>query len=279
MTIAVAVRTGSAVVFAADSKITTSGIIGYEENGDPRWVEQTYDNATKVVHDGSKTLMALVAGEANIGQETATDFIMTRDMSILGASPDQDEHISRLVSSMVDRKRVYWETTQVPPENWPGPTLLLAAPSPQANVPRVWRVRLDGPEAETEEILASPGIRLEGSYNETFGLLYGNHPEVLTGLANQLGIEMGTVGEAARNMKVPRPIDKLSLWSIPLQDAIDLAVFLAQVQVEMDRFLPGVPACGGPIDVMVLGMVPERAILAFPGEVLHHPLVSGRGVS
>jgi hypothetical protein len=78
MTIAIAIRTASAVVFAADSKITTSGIAGYEEDGTPRWVEQTYDNATKVVHDRSRTLMAMAAGYSNIGQVTATDFISTQ---------------------------------------------------------------------------------------------------------------------------------------------------------------------------------------------------------
>jgi hypothetical protein len=238
-------------------------------------VEQTYDNATKVVHDGSRTLMAMVAGEANIGQETATDFIMTRDFGSLQFSADQDSEISKFVASMVERKKTYWEKTQVPPENWPGPTLLLAAPSSQGNVPRIWRVRLDGPESEIEEILTSPGIRLEGSYDETFGLLYGHHSEVLRGLARELGIDMNSVGEALKSMKVLRPIEKLSLWSIPIQDAVDLAVFLARVQVEMDRFLPGTPACGGPIDVMVLRMVPERAILTFPGKVLHHPLSQG----
>jgi len=70
---------------------------------------------------------------------------------------------------------------------------------------------------------------------------------------------------------VLRPLDKLSLWSIPIQDAIDLAVFLAKVQVEMDRFLPGQPACGGPIDVMILRTVPDRVILSFPGKTLRHP--------
>ena len=73
------------------------------------------------------------------------------------------------------------------------------------------------------------------------------------------------------NLKVLRPVDKLSLWSMPIQDAVELAVFLAKVQVEMDRFLPGTPACGGPIDVMVLRMVPNRDILIFPGKTLHHP--------
>lgn len=88
----------------------------------------------------------------------------------------------------------------------------------------------------------------------------------------ELGIDNDRFNEALRNLKVLRPVDKLSLWSMPLQDAIDLAVFLATVQEEMDRFLPGTPACGGPIDVMVLKLVPEHAIVTFPGKTLHHPM-------
>ena len=42
MTIAISIRTGSAVVFAADSKLTTRGIVGLEEDGTPRWQIQTY---------------------------------------------------------------------------------------------------------------------------------------------------------------------------------------------------------------------------------------------
>ncbi len=88
----------------------------------------------------------------------------------------------------------------------------------------------------------------------------------------ELGIENDKLSQALQNLKVPRPIEKLSLWSMPLQDAIELAVFLATVQIQMDRFLPGTPACGGPIDVMVLQTVTTRAILSFPGKELHHPL-------
>ncbi len=271
MTIAVAVRTESAVVFAADSKITTSGIVGYEENGAPRWVEQTYDNATKVVHDRSRTLMAMVAGHANIGRVTATDFISTQSFELPGSREDQDRQIANLVSAMVQRKRDYWATTQVPPENWPGPTVFIAAPSPVENFPRVWRIRLDEPDSKVSEILTEPGIRLEGSYDEVYGLLFGYEPTVLKGICDELGVSPERLADAITNLKVLRPFDKLNLWAIPIQDAIDMAVFLANVQVQMDRFLPGTPACGGPIDVMVLQMAPQPGILAYFGKTLHHP--------
>jgi len=52
------VKTGSGVVFAADGKTTTQGVVGLEQDGSPTWVEQTYDNATKVVADRTGTMMA-----------------------------------------------------------------------------------------------------------------------------------------------------------------------------------------------------------------------------
>lgn len=273
MTIAVAIRTGSAVVFAADSKITTAGLIGYDEKGSPQWVEQTYDNATKVVHDRSQTVMAMVAGHANIGRDTATDFISTQDLirlKLVASIEDQERDITNLIAAMVERKRAYWETTQVPPDNWPGPTVLLAAPSVKG-VPRVWRAQLDGQESQVSEILTRPWIWLEGAYNEAFTLLYGYDSSVLDSLSKQLGIEWGKLQETVNNLKVLKPIDKINLWAMPIQDAMDMAVFLANIQVEMDRFLPGTPACGGPIDVMVLRMAPEPGIVAYPGKVVRHP--------
>ena len=271
MTIAIAIKTGSAVVFAADSKITTTGLVGLDEKGEPCWQEQTYDNATKVVHDRSQTLMAMVAGSANIGRISATDFISTLTVNSGESKADQDSAIAEVVARMVDRKSAYWKTTQASPETWPGPTVLLAAPEPGESTPRVWRVDLGGEGAKTTEILTEAGIKLEGAYDEVFALLHGIHVEVLKGISIELKVPPESVWKAWREMKALRPFDKLNLWAMPVQDAIDMAVFLATVQVEMDRFLPGTPACGGPIDVMVLQMAPQAGIVAYPGKTVHHP--------
>ena len=254
-------------------KVSTSGIAGIHEDGSPRWLEQTYDNATKVVHDRDRLLMGMVAGHANIGQGAATDFLSTLSTKdTRAATPeDQDKKLRGIVDSMVKVKRSYWETTQAPPEQWPGPTVLLAAPSPASNAPRVWCVDLQGPDSQMSEILTEPGIRLEGSYAEVFTLLYAFNPEIMAEIREQLGVDDARFKDAVQSRRVLAPIEKLSLWGMPIQDAMDLAVFLANVQVEMDRFLPGTPACGGPIDVMVLQMAPEPGIVAHPGKALHHP--------
>jgi hypothetical protein len=273
MTIAVAAKTASAVVFAADSKTMTKGFVGMEQDGKPRFVDQTYDNATKVVHDRSKTMMAMVAGSANIGRVTATDFISTRTFPpVIGeTAADQDRRLSTLVAEMVAQKRSYWETTKVPPDQWPGPSLTIAAVGSSENVPRVWLVNLEGAESTIEETLQQPGIRLDGTYPSSFSLLYGYEPSVLVALGAELGVDEARAWEATEQLKVPRPVETLNLSAMPIQDAIDLAVFVAHVEIQMQRFLPGNAVCGGPIDVMVLQTAPEPAILTFPGKTLHHP--------
>jgi hypothetical protein len=141
---------------------------------------------------------------------------------------------------------------QVPdlkPEAWPGPTILLSAPFPAQRRPRAWRVDLSGADFSVNEILTVPFVQLEGAYDDVFSLLYGFRPELMDGPFGKLGLDPGkgpeTVGEI-RN-KLPAPVDKLNLAAMPTQDAMDLGYFLASVQVQMDRFLPGTPACGGPI--------------------------------
>lgn len=278
MTIAVAIRTQSAVVFAADSKLTLMVVAGLKDDGSPHWVEQTYDNATKVAHDLRNRLMVMVTGHANVGRASATDFVMRKAFAVFGDAAAQDQAIAALVNEMVEEKRLFWSQSQVPEEQWPGPTLLLASPGPGGMEPRVWRIVLEGKGASIEEILSQPAIRLEGSYAEAYSLLYGFHPDVLGRIAGQLGFAPPQVLQAAfQPQGWLRPIDKLSFWAMPLQDAIDMAVFIATVQVEMDRFLPGTPACGGPIDVMVLRTAPEPGIVAYLGKEIHHPRASAVG--
>jgi len=49
VTVAISIQTSSATVFAADSKLTTSGLVGFDDKGEPQFVSQTYDSATKII--------------------------------------------------------------------------------------------------------------------------------------------------------------------------------------------------------------------------------------
>ncbi|GEM_PF-3354930 len=271
MTIAVTIKTGSAVVFAADSKITTSAFAGLLESGKPNWVVQTYDNAYKLAHDRDRQLMAMVVGDANVGTVPAADFIAACGFPGAPDLPRQDESLDRLLASMANECRSYWSSSKLPEAQWPGPSLVVALAAPDGRSARVFWVSLRGGKFEKKEILKRPGIHLEGNPGDVFTLLYGfdaAKAEVITG---QLQIDNDKFVEAWRRSRNLSAIDKLNVASMPIQDAMDLAEFLAYVQVQMDRFLPGEAACGGPIDLMVLQLFPHPAITEFAGKTLHHP--------
>jgi hypothetical protein len=275
MTIAVAVRTGSAVVFAADSKVTTRAIAGRDEKDEPVWVEQTWDNATKLARARSGWLIGMVAGAANVGQVAATDLIERIDAPVPATQSEQDQQIATVVGNMAEERKRFWSQTTIPPEEWPGPTLVLAAPMPAESDVRVWHADLSGVDPVVVETLERPFVRFEGAYNEVFALFYGYEDKVLSTLAKELGATPEQLAAAAGKLRYLRPIDQINFYTMPLQDAIDFAVFAATVQIEMDRFTPGTPFCGGPIDVMVLRATPAPEILTYPGKVLHHPLARG----
>ena len=74
MTILVAVRTGSAAVLAADSKVTAQAYVGTEPDGAPRYQRQTSDHGVKITEDGSSTAIAAFSGSSVIGEQSAVDY-------------------------------------------------------------------------------------------------------------------------------------------------------------------------------------------------------------
>ena len=269
VTIAVAVKTGSALVFAADSVVTTWAVAGFEKNGKPRVLKQTYDNATKVVADVNRRFMGMIAGSANLEQGSVQDFLSRQEAPPLTAM--RENWLFGLVKQLTNERRDFWKATQLPPDRWRGSTILLGAPATDGRTIRAWRLGIEGDTAECREILREPGIRLEGSYGEVYNLLYGYDLDLMDALRRQLRTKPDRFGAALSGIRVLRPIDKINLSVMPVQDAINLAVFLCEVQVQMDRFLPGEAACGGPIDVLVLQTAPSPGIVAYPGKATRHP--------
>jgi hypothetical protein len=104
MTILVAVRTGSAVVMAADSKLTTQSCVGKNPDGTLNWVPQTYDHAFKITQ-GSETAIAAFAGHSNIGEQNAVDYFARQNLALHAERAEQDEKVKRLATDMQEARR------------------------------------------------------------------------------------------------------------------------------------------------------------------------------
>jgi hypothetical protein len=225
--------------------------------------------------------MAVVAGTASLGKLSIMDYIASSSVPISRKMDEQEQLISDFAEGIAGLRAAYWKQTKVPDTDWPATVVMMAVASPSSYEPMVWRLVFTTEHATIERILQTPNIYLEGSSAEAFSLLYGHSIDVANALGAALIVNGQAVGEdaiyqALRQIKILKPIDKLSLDFMPIQDAIDLATFIANTQVQMERFLPGEPFCGGPIDIMVLKTALAREILWLPGKTIHHPGVERR---
>lgn len=271
MTVIVAVRTGAAAVLAADSKLTTQGVAGKNPDGTPRFLPQSYDHAIKICHDFSETAIAAFAGHGAIGAQTVTDYFSRVTANLDADAPSQDARVQRLVDDMVVARREFAKQINLPFDQSPQTTVLLAAAPSGAVAPRVWHIDLNGSRATVKEILQNPGVWLEGNAGAALTLLYGSSGGIDDGLRRELGVDEATFQAARIAQHHMAAVAQINFWTMPIQDAMDFAVFCATVQVDMERFLPGIGMCGGPIDLMTLEMAPRPHIKSFPGKALHHP--------
>ncbi|MGH7323345.1 MAG: hypothetical protein ACREJ9_01720 [Candidatus Rokuibacteriota bacterium] len=269
MTIAVAIRTLSAIVFAADSKLTTYGRVGYDKDGEAIVVPQTYDNATKIVADGNETGMAAVIGSATLGKISFMDFIASRTMPAIQDETVQEAELRTFVQGMGTLRTEYW--SDVPEEKWPDTVLLLATSAGSSYNPTLWRAEFSGKKEPGLERIANR-IYFEGSYRQVLSLLYGYDLHLVVAAASEIKIGEETLDSklltdaVGKSLKILKPIEQINPHVMPIQDAMELAFFLATTQVQMERFLPGEALCGAPIDVMVLKTAPVQEIVWHPGK-------------
>jgi hypothetical protein len=279
MTIAIAIQTNTAAIFAADSRLTTSGFVGFDDAGEPQFVNQTYENATKIVQDTQGLAMAVIAGSATLGPVGVLDYIASSVVPRASATGDQEALIKGYADGVAKLRADYWKEKKVAEDRWPQTVALVAVATDVSRSPQVWSIELRTEQPSV--VLIKRSVYLQGTYDSAASVLFGYRIDVIDALAKELKCGDQPVGEDAiydilRSVKVLSPIDKLSTGVMPIQDAVELAVFLVTVQIQMERFLPGEPYCGGPIDVMVLKTAPNPEILWLPGKALHHPLAAGR---
>jgi hypothetical protein len=217
--------------------------------------------------------VAAFAGNGNIGEQNAADYFSRVSAHLYRPPNEQDVRLVAIISEMVDARASTASKLGIVADKLPPTTVLLAAAPTSGVAPRVWRVELEGGGSKTDEILQAAGVWFEGSADSMMALMYGILPAFDAGIRSAPGMDAAAFDAAKRDHLFQCPIRQINFWTMPLQDAMDFASFGATVQVELDRFRPGIPACGGPIDIMVLEMAPTPRIRHFPGKTLHHPIV------
>jgi hypothetical protein len=250
------VKVNDGIVLASDSATT----LGAPLPGGGLAVSQVYNNATKIFKLHKELpLGAVTWGLGSIGRSSlkllAKDF---RSELVSGNGFDPKsytiEQVALLWKDFMFDKRYNPTFDQIPDEHKPAIGFMVAGYSTNAPRGEVWRLLTEkgacyGPNATLDQDTC--GFRWEGEPLPLRRLVLGFDPVGLDAVLTASGLDANKVSEIIENCRRAFGI-RFANDSMPIQDAIDLAVFLEQTSAGFSRFCDGPASVGGPVEVAVL---------------------------
>ena len=255
MSLGVVIKGPEGVVLAADSRVTLEA----QQAGGKR-LPVNFDNATKLLsfsrpfdQVGPHNFVGAVTyGMAVIGLRTAHSYIPEFEQKVLG------QHKKRLtVKEYAHELRKFykerWEESV--PKDYTGPPMafVVGGYDEDAAYGRVFLFQVPG-ESEPDEQQSGEtnfGMTWGGQLEIASRLVHGFDPQLTGIVGKELNIddkEREKLGATlTKRLQYPIPYQVL-----PLQDCVDLALFLIRTTMVAQRLAIGVRGVGGPIDVAVV---------------------------
>lgn len=241
MTIAIALKINDGIVLATDSAST---IVGEENEDGVRSVYYTYFTADKLFNlKKGSPVGAMTWGNGSVNNESISTLAKDFREEI-----EEKEYTS--VDAIVNDFKSFLEN-KIAPETSLG--FLVAGYSEGKGHPEMFLINInEGNIEEPEEINADDPLSISW-FGETIflsRLLLGLDERLIEILEDNVG-NKETIDNILKdcNEKLQLP---LGVPAMPIQDAIDLVRFLADISVNSSRFVPGAQVIGGPIDIAVI---------------------------
>lgn len=240
MTIAIAMKINNGIILATDSSST---ILGKNENGDDE-VHHTYYTADKIFNlKKGSPIGAISWGDGSINNDSistlAKDFRKKNDDEVYSSVIDISNKFSEFLKNKISS-----ETNL---------GFLIAGYSLDTGNQNMFLINVNNGNIETPiEINKDNPLAVSWFGNTQFltRLLLG-FDEKLPSILKENDVPAedieDIINECTDNLQLP-----LGVPAMPIQDAIDLVKFLADISVKSSRFTPGAQLIGGPIDIAVI---------------------------
>lgn len=251
MSLGVGIKGPEGVVLAADSRVTLEAT----RPGHPM-IPVNYDNATKLLsfskpHD---YVGVVTYGAAVIGQRTAHSFVPEFEQKILASKKRLTVAGYARELSRFFMKRWVEAGLKVPPDYQGAPmTFIVGGYSDGEAYGEMFVFNVpNGPKpVERNKGENNFGMTWGGQLEVASRLIHGMDPAVLGIIKKVVGLdakqEKVLSEQLKRNLELPIPYRVL-----PLQDCVDLAVFLIKSTMTLQRLAIGVRGVGGPIDICIV---------------------------
>jgi hypothetical protein len=249
MSLGVVIKGPEGIVLAADSRVTLEA----QKKGAPP-IQVNFDNATKLLSFSKphNYVGCVTYGTAVIGLRTAHSFIPEFEQRVLSEKQGRltTEEYSKELSIFYNR---LWSENVPPDYQGPNMTFVVGGYDPDATYGKVFLFEIP---AKPESVPRHPkenefGMTWGGQLEIASRLIQGFDPSLPAIIKETLGLDdekVGQVYEKLRgNLQFQIPYNVL-----PLQDCVDLAIFLIRTTMTAQNLAIGIRGVGGPIDVAVI---------------------------
>ena len=254
MTIVVAVKVNDGLVLAADSALAIQGGIV----GQPPGILKTYDYGRKLSHIKDYPIGTLTWGTVLLGSRTIESLISEFEFGLPSAKDEQikgfkiKDIAEQLREFLLERYQEQYGQLSLD-NGLPSLGVLTSGYSDGQYFPEQYLFEFPGvPELQIRRPNKENGEPNFGA--DWFGLtdtitrlIKGADLQLAQPLAEKYNITQDEAWQFLSQHQYHIVFD-----GMPLQDAIDLAVYLVQMTIGRYRFVVGAPLCGGQADVAVI---------------------------
>jgi len=263
MTIAISIKNG--VVLATDSAST---LMSVQENTSN--ILNVYNNATKVFNLRKTFPIGVITwGLGNIGSASISTlmkdlrkrFTANTDETyanwVLDTSHYTVEEVAQHVRQFFYEENylpIYREIIEKDPTKTPPLGFIVAGYSGHSDYAEEYLISIQNGLCEAPRLLRTEkeaGLFVDGQPEAIYRLVFGTSSLLPQVLIENLGVLPEQIPQIMsvfiQTLQAPLVID-----SMPLQDAIELAIFLAETTIQFIRFMPGAQIVGGQIEVAAI---------------------------
>jgi hypothetical protein len=241
MSLGVVVNTPEGMVVAAESRVTLTWT-----NPAGVTLPITFDNATKVLHfRAPHDFIGVVTwGAASINWRTAHSFVTELEALLGSTRLTVKDYCTRIAEFLRDQ----WNAHD---PNYAGDPMVLTVAGYNAGQPygEVWQVSVPKPCQAQQIHPGDFGVNWGGQTDIVNRILVGVHPSTVDAAATAL--QLNQQGKDTLKTLLPGQLP-VPIEALPLQDSVDLAVFLISSTITAQRLTLQLRGCGGEIDVAVI---------------------------
>ncbi len=272
MSVCISVKVSEGLVLASDSASAIHGEV--IENGKKRMggVLKTYEHSRKLSHIKDYPIGTLTWGQALVGARSVESLIKEYEYSLPSLKEEQEKidtlrrqgkaelderpeyNVKTIAEGLLEHVTTYYNEEYSKKEGAEKPNIgiLVSGYTSGEFFPEQWLIDLPknqqvSPVRPDTGKKPDFGANWYGLTDAIIRLHWGRDNEAIKLLTKHFNLDEKEVRKVIDSLQYLVKFD-----GMPLQDAIDYAVYLVNVAIGRFRFVIGAPLCGGEIDVAVI---------------------------